>query len=604
MPRDCSTNGHASLSGHALRNHHLRQRALARAASAPALARTIVEIRAATLDMTRLEFARRSGIGRGTMRDLELGVHVPTRQTLLRFVNFCQRRSVAPRQIEQLLDLYTGPCETLEQFIARLELRAGSARELARRVGISPSTLWEYRRGNFPLPRPLVEKLCRAVQEDPQTADALWHAAERRRLIERGYPEAWAELCIWCTRANHPLSRLLKLGLTSASFRRLHYLELPPWQAVAKAAKTLARSESELRSLKKLWQRDEERQRQRPRDEFGERLKERRIARGASRRELADLFNIGGKKPARIIKYIEEDGYFSVRAFPAGLAAALADDQAEQDEWLALWRRRREQFTRRRRPETRGDLRLTREMYGFRFRDMPTILGYSSLEYQRIERGVEPLLETARTRILEALHQAGKQRVELVVERIAERERQRSAWRSPPNVRQMIALLAKHEGGLAPLARRLRREGLAGVSVPRLRSIVRGSDVPTWRLLDEIAAVCQIDDLVDVRRDWAARYRARLQRRALSPLGVELRTLIAEVALTSRAFSRKLPFNYSVLVRDLGRIDRDVPLAWFHVERIMAAAGLRSHHERWQEVRVLWCTVEARNGPRRAASTA
>src|SRR5262245_25511010 len=102
MPRASSTNGHHSLSGHALRNQHLREKALVRAASAPPLARTIVQIRAATLDMTRLEFARRSGIGRGTMRDLELGVHTPTRQTLLRFVNFCQRRDVAQDEIEQL----------------------------------------------------------------------------------------------------------------------------------------------------------------------------------------------------------------------------------------------------------------------------------------------------------------------------------------------------------------------------------------------------------------------------------------------------------------------------------------------------------------------
>ncbi|HUY37001.1 MAG TPA: helix-turn-helix transcriptional regulator [Pirellulales bacterium] len=603
MPRESTTNGHASLTGHALRNQHLRQRALVRAAGAPPLARTIVQIRAATLDMTRLEFARRSGIGRGTMRDMELGVHTPTRQTLLRFVNFCQRREVAADQIEQLLDLYTGPCETLEQFIARLELRAGSARELAKRVGISPSTLWEYRRGNFPLPWPLVEKLCRAVQEEPLAGAALWHAAERGRLVGRGYPEAWAELRVWCARANHPAGKLLKLGVTSAAFRRLHYLELPPWPAVAKAAKALARDDAEWQSLKKLWLRDEERQRQRPRDDFGARLKQRRLARGVSRRELADLFGVGGKKPARIIKYIEEDGYYSIRAYPAGLAAALAENEAEQEQWLELWRRRREQFTRRRRPETRGDLRLARELYGFQFRDVPTILGYSSLEYQRIERGVEPLLDPARSRILEAFHQAGLQRIELVHERLAERRRQRSAWQSPSTVRQMIALLARREGGLAPLARRLRQEGLMGVSVPRLRAVARGNDVPAWRLLDEIGAACQVEDLVDVRRDWAARYRARLQKRAISPLGIEVRTLIAEVAMTARAFSHKLPFNYSVLVRDLARIDRDTPLAWFHVERIMNAAGLRQHHERWQEIRMLWCTIEARTkGSRRGAA--
>src|SRR5438477_2811368 len=72
----------APLTGHALRNAHLRERSLARAQTAPPLARTLVEIRAQTLGMTRLEFARRSGISRGTLRDLELGIHSPTRRTL------------------------------------------------------------------------------------------------------------------------------------------------------------------------------------------------------------------------------------------------------------------------------------------------------------------------------------------------------------------------------------------------------------------------------------------------------------------------------------------------------------------------------------------
>jgi hypothetical protein len=66
--------------------------------------------------------------------------------------------------------------------------------------------------------------------------------------------------------------------------------------------------------------------------------------------------------------------------------------------------------------------------------------------------------------------------------------------------------------------------------------------------------------------------------------------LIAETAPTTRAFSHKLPFNYSVLVRDLQRIDRNQPLKWFHVERILDAAELKSTNERWQEIRILWYT--------------
>src|SRR5207245_4613359 len=46
--------GAERLRGHALRNAHLRERALARASTLPPLARLVVKIRAETLRMTRL----------------------------------------------------------------------------------------------------------------------------------------------------------------------------------------------------------------------------------------------------------------------------------------------------------------------------------------------------------------------------------------------------------------------------------------------------------------------------------------------------------------------------------------------------------------------
>ena len=79
-----------------------------------------------------------------------------------------------------------------------------------------------------------------------------------------------------------------------------------------------------------------------------------------------------------------------------------------------------------------------------------------------------------------------------------------------------------------------------------------------------------------------------------SPLGVELRILIAEVAPSLRAFSPRLGFNYSVLTREFQRIDRDELLKWFHVERILKAVGVPADSERWREVRSLWSTAEIR----------
>ncbi|HVA46436.1 MAG TPA: helix-turn-helix transcriptional regulator [Pirellulales bacterium] len=588
------------LTGHALRNENLRRRSLARSASAPPLARAVVEIRASTLGMTRLELARRSGIGRGTLRDLELGVHRPTRQTLQRFIEFCRPEGVPDDKIGQLLDLYTGPCESLEHLISRLELRAGSARELARRAGISASTLWEYRRGNFPLSWSLLVKLCQAVGQDHDTVEPLWHACQRTRLVARGYPEAWAEFCVWCDRGDVAVSRLTRLGVTSASLRRLRYLELPPWSAVAQAARKLCRHEDELKRLRELWNRDVAAQRGNHNDEFGLELRRLRLRRGLRRRELADLFGVGGKKPARIIKYIEEDGYYSVCAFPAGLAAALADNQDDQQRLLALWRRRRAQFICRRRPETRGELRLLREMYGLTLDDVPEVLGYTSLEYQRIERGVESLSETAGQRISEALERAGQQRVAALLARRDSRLRDATAWRSPASAAELVNLLSRREGGLAPLARQLKQAGCRGVSVPRLRAIARGTDLPAWFWLREVARTMKVTDLDRLREDWQLRQRERLQRGGLPPLAVELRMIIAETANSVREFSRRLPFNYSVLVRDLGRIDQGRPIGWFHIERLLDAAGLGTQHDRWQELRILWCTAD--NQLRRATN--
>ena len=598
MQHDAKHNSNGELSngltGHALRNMHLRERALVRAQEAPPLASAIVRIRAGTLKMTRLEFARRSGISRGTMRDLELGVHTPTRHTLRQFVTFCQRRDVSAELLEEVRRLYTGPGGSLDQFIARLELRAGSPRELARRVGISPTTLWQYRRGNFPLPLPLLRQLCKVVNDDSAPAEELWHLSERHRLLEKGYPEAWAEFCVLCARAGHTESHLPALGLRTAALRRLRYLELPPWEEVAAVARAICQDDRELQELKKLWVRDEREQHQRSLDGFGLRLKRLRERKRIARRELADLFGIGGKKPARIIKYIEEDGFYSVQAYPAGLAALLVEESADQTRLLELWKRRRRQFHRRRRPEMRTDLRLAREMFGFKLPDIEPILGYSSAEYQKIERGVEPLPDSARTRILQAIDEAGRRRLEDLLKLRGVREAERTAWQCPPTVPALITLLARREGGLVPLTRFLTKAGVRHISPSRLRAIAHEKEVPTWHFLQQVGEAARVADMGDVQQDWVQRFRVVMDAQYESPLGVELRLLIAEVAPTLRAFSPRLGFNYSVLVRDLHRIDRDEPLRWFHVERILVAAGVPVDCDRWKEIRALWYTAGAR----------
>lgn len=650
------------LTGHALRNANLCQRSLKRSKDAPPLARKAVEVRVTDLGMTRIELARQSGISRGALRDLELGIHTPTRNTLERFIEFSDESGVSEERLDELRDLYAGPADSMGNVIARLELKAGSSPRLAKKVGISAATLWEYRRGNFPVPHTILTKMCETLKVEFERVEIVWQESERNRFLKRGFPESLAEFCVLRLRAGHAESDLLELGLGTAQLRRLCYLELLPWARIANVAKTMCRNDDEVRHLRDLWQEDYRRQKDEGLHAFGLRLKKMREQQGITRREMSDLFLVGGKKPARIIKHIEEDGHYSQQAFPAGLIALLADslvpadvstspegaassgdstddpavskngrpvngtavgttggsgDEAlrngaaataraeaaraeaakrlEIDECLELrklWEQRRIRFHLRHRPEMQLDLRLQREYFGFDVNDAARVLGYTSLEYQKIERGIEQLSDSARQRILNALTEAGYEKVGEVFQRRTTRDTKRIAWKSPGSVSEMIRLLAVREGGLVPLSRKLRSAELAGISPPRLRSYLQEEETPSWSLLHGIADSCGVKRLGEVHINWIHRYREQLRQKSESQLAVELRLLIAEVVPTLRAFAKRLPFNYSVLLRDLYRVEGREAIKWPHIERLLRAAGLPPSSERWRVIQRLW---EAQN---------
>ena len=70
--------------------------------------------------------------------------------------------------------------------------------------------------------------------------------------------------------------------------------------------------------------------------------------------------------------------------------------------------------------------------------------------------------------------------------------------------------------------------------------------------------------------------------------------MFGETATTLRELSPRLGFNYSVLIREFQRIDRDEPLRWFHVERLLKVIGVSPLGERWRAIRALWSTAEQR----------
>jgi transcriptional regulator with XRE-family HTH domain len=369
---------------------------------------------------------------------------------------------------------------------------------------------------------------------------------------------------------------------------------LPPWELVARAAKNLCRNEVELEKLRALWQGGEREQRDRPADPFGARVQKLRLQTGIERRELADLFGIGGKKPAQSVKHIEEGGAYSAHAYPAGLAAVLTADPVERTELVNLWQGRRARFLQRHRPETWVDLRLRRESYGFAIRDMEPILGYPPLEFQRIERGVVRLSESAQARVLSALEKAGAQRVaDLLARRLAEQNRL-AGWRAPATVIDMIGLLVEREGGLVPLTRALRQAGVLGIWPGRLKAMAAGREVPPWPVLERIGQACGVGDLSKTHEDWQLQYRKRLEAAGLAPLGVEVRLLIGEAASSARALSPRLRVSYPVLTRDLQRMDRGKPVRWQAIERILTAAKADPSGPAWERIEAWWLSTSRR----------
>ena len=85
--------------------------------------------------------------------------------------------------------------------------------------------------------------------------------------------------------------------------------------------------------------------------------------------------------------------------------------------------------------------------------------------------------------------------------------------------------------------------------------------------------------VADVHRGWV---------KGLREIGCEV---------VSLNFSDRLGFSPSILVRDLQRMDAGRPGKWFHVERILRAAGVAANDRRWEQIHAWWYAARTGSGP-------
>ena len=301
---------------------------------------------------------------------------------------------------------------------------------------------------------------------------------------------------------------------------------------------------------------------------------------------MADLFGVGGKKPAQLIQSIEEKGCYSAGPTLPGWRPCCAPNRTTGG---VCWRcgRSGEAISP---PASAGDAiesALARRLYGFEHRDMEAILAYTPVEYQKIERGVGPLSDAGRARILEAVHRAGQRRVETLLKARDQRDLEREAGASRRRCRPWSPCWPPVKEVHSPDTISAPCQGYQLLARPAAVDRPGTGSAPLAPGY-KIGLVCGVPDLSTVLDDWREQYRRRLQVAGCSPPWPEVRLLIAEVATTARAFSRRLGLNPSVLVRDLQRLDKGKGVKWFHVERILTAAGVAPHERRWEQIHAWW----------------
>ena len=205
------------------------------------------------------------------------------------------------------------------------------------------------------------------------------------------------------------------LGLGTAALRRLRYLELPAWPEVAAVARTLCRDDDEWRV---------------PGTPLAgeERDRERASSPTPSAHACTKLRQAQGHGPPRAGRPVrhrrqEAGADHQVRRgrrlstprrpTPRVWSPCWPDEAEEQRaRLLGLWEERRRQFHRRHRPETRLDLRLAREPYGFELQGHGGHPGVraAGVPANRARRRAR-CRSAAQARILQAIERAGQQRV-------------------------------------------------------------------------------------------------------------------------------------------------------------------------------------------------
>ncbi len=309
-----------------------------------------------------------------------------------------------------------------------------------------------------------------------------------------------------------------KIKLQTIVVDALNRFEMVSWKKVQPLFGELhARgsiTESEYRQIKDTWRSQWNR---RP-ETFERRLRSIRDERGLTNSQLADALGLmqqDAQKPIlpvfRVLSYGEGNKHapFGELAHLIGRSEEEVESllQQKRNEILAQWKRQGSAIT--------SPLAVERELWCKDYTDLP----YDKTEIQKLEWGKASTVDA--DRVIAEIRASGEERVKEALERLLERRDLNTVQGAVSN---LVALK-----GYAPLAR------LLETSVPVLKNIRDGAEVPTYPKLKSFMRLLGFEPSMALEVDWREQFARHLVAENQNDLQRVLNAYVAEHSTSRRA---------------------------------------------------------------------